>query len=450
MTISVYAAWPLADTKTPLTLCVATQAPVWLGTAWVHDQVQSLLDQAHQYSQQGLTVVGYVAYEAAPAFDPTLVVHLDDPPKQPLCYWMAFNTECLEVCTVEPQRQNFSALSPWVDAYGLDWFEDRFARLQQMIAQGDFYQLNLTTRLHAELESEVVNDLAWQLFKVLYFKQQASHSVYLNCGSFQLLSLSPEVFFHWQGNQLLTSPMKGTCTATVDDWVLKDSAKNQAENVMIVDLLRNDMARICLPRSVQVKSLFDVMSLPTVKQMTSTITGLTQSGVLLSQVFAALFPCGSVTGAPKHQAMKTIAALEQSSRGVYCGSIGVMQPGGAVKMNVAIRTLCLQQNQFTYGVGSGITWYSDALDERREWWQKSEFLRQATRDFQILETLRLEQGQWVRRYEHLERMQQAARYFGFICNLTSIHQQLDEVASRHLQGQWRGRWLLAAGGEFLI
>ncbi|MFN7505093.1 MAG: chorismate-binding protein, partial [Limnobacter sp.] len=256
---------------------------------------------------------------------------------------------------------------------------------------------------------------------------------------------------------LTTRPMKGTAARGLDEATdaaaaehLRTSIKARAENLMIVDLLRNDMAKVCQPKSVQVRSLFDVMHLPTVDQMTSSICGRTLPGTTLVDVFAALFPCGSVTGAPKSQAMRRIAQWEQAPRKLYCGALGVLGPAGQVQFNVPIRTVIEQDDELEYGVGSGITWYSTAHDEKKEWWQKTAFLRQATCDFQVLETLRLNNGTWLHLEEHLDRMASSANHFSFLFDTQRVRQQLSHVANNKPQGIFRVRCLLDACGELQV
>jgi para-aminobenzoate synthetase / 4-amino-4-deoxychorismate lyase len=289
------------------------------------------------------------------------------------------------------------------------------------------------------------------LFQHLYLTQAAPQSLFLRGSVFNAISLSPELFFQWDGTELQTAPMKGTRNPVSSGFgVLSDSEKDRAENVMIVDLLRNDMAKVCKPRSVQVRSLFDVMHLPTVDQMTSSIIGQTAPGVTLADLFAALFPCGSVTGAPKSQAMLRIAEWEAVPRNFYCGALGVLSPGGHAHFNVPIRTVIEHDGVLEYGVGSGITWYSTEEDEKKEWWQKTTFLRQATCDFQVLETLRLEQGQWVNLDEHLQRMSASADNFSYVFNLSEVKKTLHQTAAEHTEGVFRARCLLNAVGEFKL
>lgn len=446
---TVIAAWSeVSDRSNQLVLKAATGAPVWQACASNLSQVVPCIEQAHAQSKMGRVVVGYVAYEAAPAFDAALPVKAVAP-STPLAHWLAF--EPSQIKDVSPSKAaplNEELLTPWLDDFGGQWFEESFQKIRDLIEQGEFYQINLTTRLSSTAPDSLD---AWALFQHLFGTQAAAHSVYLNLGDLQILSVSPELFFQWDGGTLTTSPMKGTRKpGRSTELALQDNPKDRAENVMIVDLLRNDMARVCQPRTVQVKSLFDVMHLPTVEQMTSTIEGETHDSTQLVDVFKALFPCGSVTGAPKRQAMHHIAGFEMAPRGVYCGAMGVMQPGGVVKMNVPIRTVTLQGGQMTYGVGSGLTWYSERLAERKEWWQKTQFLRDATRDFQILETLRLENGKWVRLDLHLQRMQSAANHFGFVWDKATVVAQLNDAALNNPVGVLMGRLLLNAQGELQV
>jgi para-aminobenzoate synthetase/4-amino-4-deoxychorismate lyase len=207
------------------------------------------------------------------------------------------------------------------------------------------------------------------------------------------------------------------------------SPKERAENVMIVDLLRNDVSRIAEPFSVKVPALFTVQTLPTVFQMVSDVTARTRPGTTLTDVFGALFPCGSITGAPKVQAMRAIKALEPAPRGMYCGAIGVVRPGGHATFNVAIRTVTLRGNSATCGIGSGITSDAMAQAEWQEWQHKRGFLDRASEPFELLETLRLENGVYVNLIAHLARLSRAVRHFGYRFDETRVRQTLDAMAA---------------------
>ena len=445
----VAAAWHarMTNAQAPEGLCVAIGKPVAVLGSFVPDEVESVLVQAHALSRQGMYVVGGLSYEAACAFDASLQVCRN--PNFPLIEFHAFDAGQVRVYPLE-QLQALAldgGFSPWQDQQTHSEYSDSFQLVRKAIEAGEFYQINLTTRLKAP--SGGID--AWALFQHLYLTQAAPQSLFLRGSVFNAISLSPELFFQWDGTELQTAPMKGTRNPVSSGFgVLSDSEKDRAENVMIVDLLRNDMAKVCKPRSVQVRSLFDVMHLPTVDQMTSSIIGQTAPGVTLADLFAALFPCGSVTGAPKSQAMLRIAEWEAVPRNFYCGALGVLSPGGHAHFNVPIRTVIEHDGVLEYGVGSGITWYSTEEDEKKEWWQKTTFLRQATCDFQVLETLRLEQGQWVNLDEHLQRMSASADNFSYVFNLSEVKKTLHQTAAEHTEGVFRARCLLNAVGEFKL
>jgi para-aminobenzoate synthetase/4-amino-4-deoxychorismate lyase len=237
-----------------------------------------------------------------------------------------------------------------------------------------------------------------------------------------VLSASPELFIDRRGATVKTKPMKGT--ARRGRWTDEDdqratalaaSEKERAENVMIIDLVRNDLGRVAQPGTVTVPSLFDVERRPTVLQMTSTAEAQLRRGVTTWDLFAALFPCGSVTGAPKIAATRMIATLEHSPRGVYCGAIGHVAPGGDCTFSVAIRTLTIDHDtgHASYGVGSGITWDSAEATEYDEVVAKAGILTADLPHFELLETMQLVDGRYARLDRHLDRLTSSAGYFGF-------------------------------------
>ena len=429
----------------PEGLCIASGLPAKIITTFDLHDVPSRIEQAHALALQGMAVVGGLTYEAAPAFDKSLAVQSGS--GFPLLEFQAFNADQISLLPFN-QLQGLSsnvACNPWCDEQTHVEYVESFEKVRKAIEAGEFYQINLTTRLKAK--SGQID--AWQLFQHLYLTQPAPQSVFLRGSAFNVISLSPELFFHWDGKSLTTAPMKGTRQPLAGSFdVLSDSEKDRAENVMIVDLLRNDMAKVCQPRSVQVRSLFDVMHLPTVDQMTSSIAGQTLPGTGLKDVFAALFPCGSVTGAPKSQAMMRIAQWEKAPRRFYCGALGLLSPGGAAHFNVPIRTVIEHRGELEYGVGSGITWYSTLVDEKKEWWQKTVFLRESTADFRVLETLRLENGQWHNLDAHLQRMSNTANYFSYVWDEHTVRQALMSAAQANRAGLYRARCLLSATGGF--
>lgn len=445
----VAAAWHARMTHAdgPDGLCVALGQPERVLCTYALDEVVHILEQAHALAKQGMYVVGGLSYEAAPAFDSSLLVCSNL--QFPLIEFHAFHAAQVSVLPFEQLQPLASETRffPWQDRQSHRDYSNVFQQIRNAIEAGEFYQINLTTRLKACSAGQD----AWVLFQHLYSAQPAPQSVFLRGSVFNAISLSPELFFQWDGVELQTAPMKGTRNPVLGGFgVLSDSEKDRAENVMIVDLLRNDMAKVCKSRSVQVRSLFDVMHLPTVDQMTSSIIGQTLPESTLADLFGALFPCGSVTGAPKSQAMRRIAEWEKVPRNFYCGALGVLSPGGNVNFNVPIRTVIEQNGKLEYGVGSGITWYSTEEDEKKEWWQKTTFLRHATCDFQVLETLRLEHGCWVNLDDHLNRMAASANHFSFVFNPNLVRDVLQNTAAEHAQGTYRGRGLLNAVGEFTV
>ncbi|MGP1682193.1 MAG: chorismate-binding protein, partial [Giesbergeria sp.] len=322
---------------------------------------------------------------------------------------------------------------------------------------GELYQVNYTAPLTGALQGS-----AAALFAALQRAQPGGYAAHIDAGGEQVLSVSPELFFDWReapgGGDILARPMKGTAargatpeedTAQADH--LRTAPKERAENVMIVDLLRNDLSRIALPHSVQVPALFATQALPTVWQMTSDVTARTRPGTTLTDVFAALFPCGSVTGAPKVRAMQMVRTLEPAPRGVYCGAVGVVRPGeqGGIRatFNVPIRTVVLQGDLARCGIGSGITADAVADAEWNEWRHKRAFVERASAPFDLLETLALTDGKFDHADLHLARMGEAAAHFGFAWNLHATRQELQIAALQRHTGAWRVRLLLSKDGS---
>ncbi|HYW10801.1 MAG TPA: aminodeoxychorismate synthase component I, partial [Longimicrobium sp.] len=291
-------------------------------------------------------------------------------------------------------------------------------RIRTLIAAGDTYQANFTARLRAPFRGDPV-----ALYERLCLGQRSGFCAFLDLGGGRtVVSASPELFFAWNADGLELRPMKGTRPR--GRWVEEDRAlaaelaaspKDRAENLMIVDLLRNDAGRVAAFGSVRVERLFDVERYETVHQMTSTIRAAPRPDAGLGDVFRALFPCGSVTGAPKVRTTEIIRELETGPRGVYCGAIGFVSPGEAV-FSVGIRTLLLDSQAGTaeLGVGSGVTWDSDAAAEYGETWSKAAFARRAPADFDLLETMLFEpEDGWYLLEGHLARLAASADYFGY-------------------------------------
>lgn len=431
-----------ASSGRPGALRHAFDAPLQTLTATTVPEIPALLEAVEHLARAGRWCVGYVRYEAAAAFDAAYTVHTADGPLA----WFAVYDHALAWPKAPPLPP---ARADWTDGPDRAAFDADLARIHAAIAAGEFYQVNHTAALNGTLEGQPL-----ALFLALQRAQPGGYAAYIDSGHEQLLSVSPELFFDWQGEHILARPMKGTAPRGGDthadqaqEQALRTSPKERAENVMIVDLLRNDLSRIAEPHSVRVPRLFRTEALPTVWQMSSDVTARVRPGTTLAQVFAALFPCGSITGAPKVQAMRLIHALERQARGVYCGAIGVVRPGGHATFNVAIRTVTVRGQQLRCGIGSGITSDATAEGEWQEWRHKRAFLDRASQPFELLETLRLQDGKLHEAPRHLARMAGAARHFGFAFDAADLQAALQNEANRYPTGLRRLRLLLASDGS---
>lgn len=395
-----------------------------VSTTQLNEVIPSLQRVLH-YTRDGFYAAGYVSYEAAPAFDAAFTVHPE--PTMPLVYFAIYEGY------IESAPQSNRPFS--VQVTDSDTAEDAYAQtihtIKSRIEDGITYQANYTVRLYGDFEGD-----ALAFFNELQHSQQAGYTAYLQCGETHILSASPELFFHLKGSQLITKPMKGTSRrgkSADEDIALADelyaSEKNRAENVMIVDLLRNDLGKIAVTDSVEVTKLFDVEHYPTVHQMTSTVEATLRPEFDIIDVFKALFPCGSITGAPKVSTMHVIRELEASPRDVYCGAIGFITPEQEAIFNVPIRTAVTRGNKLTYGVGGGITWDSTASGEFDEVLAKAQVLTTKQPHFELLESLLLEDGTFFLLERHLERLQKSARYFGFPFDEAAIRAALVAEAS---------------------
>jgi len=411
------------------------------------EEVLGCFKQVEQASGEGKYVAGYVSYEAAPAFDPAFVVNSN--PSMPLV-WFGVYDQC-EHQRLSTDEDSFQFVLTGEDT-SRKQYDEAITTIHQNIEEGNTYQTNYTIRMYGKLQGS-----AKMLFQQLQHAQQANYTAYLNIGSHEILSASPELFFHLKDRMMTTKPMKGTVRRgrfAKEDEVqaeeLYHSIKNRAENVMIVDLLRNDLGRIAKTNTVQVEKLFEIEQYPTVHQMTSTIKAQLREEVTLTDIFQALFPCGSITGAPKVSTMEMIAQLERSPRDVYCGAIGFITPEGEATFNVPIRTAVVQGDQLTYGVGGGITWDSSANAEFDEVLAKAQVLTKEHKDFHLLESLLLENGQYFLVEEHLKRIEQSAKYFGWdMPNKKRIYEHLLAEAKGKV-GKHKVRLLLSRDGEIHI
>jgi para-aminobenzoate synthetase/4-amino-4-deoxychorismate lyase len=411
-------------------------------------EVVPLLARVDALARAGAWCVGHVRYEAAVAFDAAFATHAPGP--GPLAAFDVHDAPLDGAAADAAWRAGAHAAAEvrWSDGPGRAAFDATIAAIHRAIRDGEVYQVNATAPLAGLLEGD-----PFALFAALRRAQPDAYAALLDSGDGDaVLSVSPELFFDRRGERLLARPMKGTAPRGADAAAdaaqaahLRGSPKERAENLMIVDLLRNDLSRVAEPFSVQVPRLFHVEAWPTVWQMCSDVVARARPGTTLVDVFRALFPCGSVTGAPKVRAMGLIRALESGPRGVYCGAVGVVRPGGDATFNVPIRTLALRRTgdatQVRCGVGSGITIDATADGEWDEWRHKRAFLDRASRAFELLETLRLEQGVFPDGEAHLARMAAAAAHFGFASPEAAARAALARVAGAQPAGARRVRLL---------
>ncbi len=395
----------------------------------------------------GLCAAGYISYEAAAGFDPALRTQSPEPGR-PLVWFGLF--ERAEPTAAPPADPAGYRIGEWRPSISEARYRDRLAAIHDRLRAGDSYQVNFTFRLRAGFEGDPL-----ALLGVLDQAQGGAYSGFIDTGERVIASASPELFFSAAGDRITGKPMKGTAargrTLAEDEAnreALATSTKNRAENLMIVDMIRNDLGRIARPGSVQVPRLFEVERYPRVLQMTSTVTAATDAG--LGALLAALFPCASITGAPKVHTMSLIRDLECSPRGVYTGTLGFCLPDGTMQFNVAIRTAVVDRDEVSFGTGGGIVWDSEPGDEYQECLTKANILRHAPADFALLETLLwTPDSGYVLLDEHLARLADSASYFDFTCDPDGIRRQLQDATPTGTTPQ-RVRLLLQRDGRLTV
>ncbi|CAB4363511.1 MAG: aminodeoxychorismate synthase, component I [Actinobacteria bacterium] len=398
------------------------------------DDVPALLAAAETEAGLGRWVVCFVCYEAGEAFEPAVAtgrLH----PLLPLAWFTSYSERCV-VPAVEPPDSG-RLVDNVTRAHGGAWYQQGVERVRTAIEAGDVYQVNLTDRVRCVLAAPVVD-----LYRAMATTQGGSYNALIEFGHAAIVSASPELFVRLEGDTITTRPMKGTRRRhgrpEADRLVAEElltSEKDCAENVMIVDLLRNDLSRLSVPGGVSTPELFQVERYETVWQMTSTVKARLRPDIGLVDVFSAAFPCGSVTGAPKIAAMHAIAALEPTPRGLYCGTIGLLEPAtpggrGSSTWSVAIRTAVVDATTgaVEFGAGGGITYDSDPAAEDDELESKTAVLRGARLAFSLFETLRLDAAGVHELDRHLNRLTTSAEFFGYPCDAAAIAQKVALLA----------------------
>ena len=443
--------------------------PVRILSASQLDEIPELFREIDQALIAGLHVAGYLSYECGYYFERfdniDLEINLEDR-ALPLAWFGVYRkpivfhheTGAMEQASELPMAAASVTPAParLAERVELNLSEQDYRacldHIQQYIKAGDTYQVNFTDSV-----SLPVTAPPEAAFASLVEQQPVSYGALLNVAGRHILSLSPELFFRIEDGKITTRPMKGTMPRGLD--VAEDAAaalrlrhdeKNRAEHLMIVDLLRNDLGRICSMGSVHVDDIFSVERYATLLQMTSTVSGTLRAGLSYYDIFKALFPSGSITGAPKIRTMQIIRELEQTPRGIYTGAIGFLSPGGISAFNVAIRTLVLRDGHAHMGVGGGIVADSDAGEEYRECKLKTEFLVRKRYEFQLIETML-----WKESFSllplHLDRLESSAGYFDFQFDREAILRALAKFSERLLfEGRFRVRLLLHKSGKTTI
>ena len=412
----------------------------------VGDDPGRFLQQAQERLDQGFYLAGGLAYEFGHLLEPAL--RQDLPEDLVLADFGVYRTPHIydhlqgdftgtagpwPVCKSAPANSQ-----PGYSTDNLRLSEDQarylvnIARIKQYIESGDTYQVNYTLKYLFDFQGS-----ANALYQTLRRNQSVSYAAFIRQGGKQILSMSPELFFSKHGDHCTVRPMKGTVgrglTSVEDEQAaafLARDPKNRSENIMIVDLLRNDLGRLSKPGKVRTPTLFSVEAYETVYQMTSTVEGDLRPGVNLEELFRAVFPCGSVTGAPKIRTMQIIRELEARPRGIYTGGIGFLTPQGDGIFNVPIRTVLLDGSQGEMGIGSGVVYDSDPEKEWEECKLKGRFLSSPRPIYQLIETMLWQQGDgyWLLDL-HLQRMLRSAAHLGFSVDLEQIENDLTTTAA---------------------
>ena len=426
-------------------------APVDVLVAQIlEDVVPTLAELERRVHEDHLFAAGYVSYEAASGFDSALITRAGG--SMPLLSFGLFKqpTRLRELPKSDPGDKPPGS---WRMTTSQEDYLTRFQTIKEQIELGNTYQINFTLRQRSDDLSD-----PWQFF--LGIADAAPYSAFIDTDDHAIISTSPELFFRLNGSDLTCKPMKGTAargmTLAEDNSVaetLYHSVKNRAENVMVTDMLRNDMGRVADAGSVKVQSLYDVVKYPTLWQMTSTVAATTRASIV--EIFSALFPCASITGAPKASSMKIIAGLEDSPRDVYTGAIGYFGPDRNAQFSVAIRTALVDKRDdtATYGVGGGIVWDSGAADEYNECLSKAKVLATTVADteFELLESLGwTKDGSWFLLDLHLQRLSDSAEYFDFKFDRKTIEHKLEILRLEFTDNRYKVRLLLNRAGDVSV
>lgn len=433
------------------------------------------LKELEEAVEDGYYVAGFICYEVGYLFEESILKgqQLVVDPQLPLLWFGVYENPHIydhrlqrfissdQFLKVDTSNRNWSVRQPNVQIHSLRNNIDRqrylidILSIKEAIARGETYQVNYTFKHKFRFDCSPED-----LFLSLCMRQSASYSAFIRLGDIYILSLSPELLFRRKDNHVMLKPMKGTIKRGVDNKddrlraeMLYNSVKDRAENVMIVDLLRNDIGRISKVGSVRVSKLYEIEKYETLFQMTSTIESELRTDVSWTELLRSVFPSGSVTGAPKINTMRIIRSLEEEPRGVYTGSIGFIRPDNSSVFNVAIRTVVLnvRTGRAEMGIGSGITYSSEAEKEFDECLLKAKFLTSTYHDFQLIETMLWHDRSYYLLELHLERLRDSAEYFGFMFDEGSVLRSLEEYSKAFSDHErYRVRMLLFRDGSISL
>lgn len=422
--------------------------PVDVIKASQRDDLSRSFKMIDKYLRQGLYVAGFISYEAGYLLENVLSSYLPQTDEALLWFGVYQTPHISDMPFVTKSSSDYYLTAPELSVNRND-YKMNIKTIKDFIRMGYVYQINYTLKNNFNFYGDIVS-----FYKTLKDNQKVSYSALIGCQNKYVVSLSPELFFRISNNKIKVKPMKGTAPIIFPSRLLLNDGKNVSENVMIVDLLRNDLGRICVPGTVKVDKLYDVERYDTLSQMTSTISGKLRPELKTFDVIKNIFPSGSVTGAPKIQSMKIISAMEKIPRGVYAGAIGYFDPKGKSVFNVAIRTIELRATgngkyQGIMGIGGGIVHESSASKEYAECRLKAEFLRKSIPDLALIETMLCADGKISYLRMHLQRLKTSAKYFSVPCDILRIKNALIKYANP-LNGKARVRLTLTSRGLFKI